>query len=290
MVVSNLKSIFQKPLPAQQAIRSSFFVPLITHEQQHGVLHVHSTKPDAFEEEEAMMLYTVANQLALNVENLELLTEAQKQLLSCIEGFSTALEFKDNETEGHSQRVAAYALEVVQMMRINPKMRDAIRHGAMLHDIGKIGVPDAILRKPGKLSDEELQTVRKHPEYGYRMLKNINFPEETTLILLQHHERYDGTGYPAGLKGENIFIGARIFSLVDTYDAIRSDRPYRKGASYKAAVEELMRCSDSQFDPRVVEAFLQISQEKLDKIRQEIDSSMRTKSLHSIISENSSVR
>jgi putative nucleotidyltransferase with HDIG domain len=287
MAVSNLRSIFQKPLPARQQIRSSLFVPLITRDQQHGVLHIHSTKPDAFEEEEAMMLYTVANQLALNVENLELLTEAQRQLFSCIEGFSTALEFKDNETEGHSQRVAAYALEVAQVMGISPKMRETIRHGAMLHDIGKIGVPDAILKKPGKLSDEEMQTIKKHPEYGYRMLKNINFPEEVTLILLQHHERYDGAGYPGKLKGEDLFIGARIFSLVDTYDAIRSDRPYRKGASYKAALDELERCSGSQFDPQVVEAFKKISQEKLDKIHQEIDTMMKTKGLHTILSQNS---
>jgi putative nucleotidyltransferase with HDIG domain len=171
-------------------------------------------------------------------------------------------------------------------MGIDSKMQEMMRQGAMLHDIGKIGVPDAILKKAGKLTPEEMQIMRKHPEYGYLMLKNVNFSEEVTLILLQHHERYDGGGYPTGLKGEDIFIGARIFTLVDAYDAMRSDRPYRKGATYETAREEILRCSGSQFDPRVVEVFRQIPKETLEKIQQEVDRIIRTKGLQTILSQS----
>lgn len=285
VIVHDLKKILQDTPSPHPMIRSSLFVPLLTHHQHHGVLHVHSQKPHAFEEEDAKMLYTIANQLAMNIENLDLLKEVQRLFYSCIEGFSTALEFKDDETEGHCQRVARYAVEVSQRMGLDSKMQEMMRQGAMLHDIGKIGVPDAILKKAGKLTPEEMQVMKRHPEHGYLMLKNINFPEEVTLILLQHHERYDGAGYPAGLKGEDIFFGTRIFTLVDTYDAIRSDRPYRKGATYETAREEILRCSGSQFDPRVVEVFLKIPKETLEKIRQEVDIVVKTKGLQTILSQ-----
>ncbi|MCI0527148.1 MAG: HD-GYP domain-containing protein, partial [Nitrospira sp.] len=183
------------------------------------------------------------------------------------------------------QRVARYAVEVSQRMGLDPKMQEMMRQGAMLHDIGKIGVPDAILKKAAKLTPEEMQVMKRHPEFGYLMLKNINFPEEITLILLQHHERYDGAGYPARLKGKDIFVGARIFTLVDAYDAIRSDRPYRKGAAYETACEEILRCSGNQFDPRVVEVFLKIPKETMEKMRQEVDLIIKTKGLHTILSQ-----
>jgi putative nucleotidyltransferase with HDIG domain len=286
IIVPDLKKIQQNTASPNPMIRSSLFVPLLTHHQHHGVLHVHSQKAQAFEEEDAKMLFTIANQLAMNIENLDLLKEVQRLFYSCIEGFSTALEFKDDETEGHCQRVARYAVEVSQRMGLDSKMQEMMRQGAMLHDIGKIGVPDAILKKPGELTPEEMQVMKRHPEFGYLMLKNINFPEEVTLILLQHHERYDGTGYPAGLKGEDIFIGARIFILVDTYDAIRSDRPYRKGVTYETAHQEILRCSGTQFDPRVAEAFLKIPKETLEKIRQEVDLIIETKGLQTILSQS----
>ncbi len=285
VIVPDLKKILQDSPSTHLMIRSSLFVPLLTQNQHHGVLHAHSPKPHAFEEEDAKMLYTIANQLAMNIENLDLLKEVQRLFYSCIEGFSTALEFKDNETEGHCQRVARYAVEVSQRMGLDSKMQEMMKQGAMLHDIGKIGVPDAILKKAGKLTPKEMQVMKRHPEYGYLMLKNVNFSEEVTLILLQHHERYDGAGYPTGLKGEDIFIGARIFTLVDTYDAIRSDRPYRKGAAYEVAYEEILRCSGTQFDPGVVEVFRQIPKETLEKIQQEVDLIIRTKGLQTILSQ-----
>jgi putative nucleotidyltransferase with HDIG domain len=285
VIVPNLKAIFNHQSLSESNTCSSLFVPLLTHHQHHGVLHVHSHEPDAFDEEDAKLLYTLANQLATNIENLDLLKEVQRLFHSCIEGFSTALEFKDEETEGHCQRVSAYATEVARIMDFDLKMQELIHQGAMLHDIGKIGVPDAILKKPGSLSSDEWQIMKRHPEYGYRMLKNINFPEEVTLILRQHHERYDGTGYPEGLKSEDIFIGARIFSLVDTYDALRSNRPYHKGISHEDASQEILRWSGKQFDPKVVEAFLKIPTVRLEKIRVQVDTRIKTKGLHTILSQ-----
>jgi putative two-component system response regulator len=136
-----------------------------------------------------------------------------------------------------------------------------IARGSLLHDIGKIGVSDRILLKPGKLSEEEWVDMRKHPEVGYNILKGIEFLNEAAQLVLQHHEKYDGTGYPRGLKADQIMRGARIFAVIDTFDAMTSDRPYRKALTYQIAREEIIRFSGRQFDPNVVECFLSIPED-----------------------------
>jgi putative nucleotidyltransferase with HDIG domain len=148
---------------------------------------------------------------------------------------------------------------------------DAIGQGALLHDIGKIAVPDRILRKPEKLTDEEWVTMREHPETGFRMLKTIQIPDAIALIVREHHERFDGTGYPNGLAGQTISLGARIFAVTDYYDALTSNRPYRKAQPIERVVDDIRHAAGSQFDPAVVEAFLAIPGEVLTGFRADIE-------------------
>jgi putative nucleotidyltransferase with HDIG domain len=169
-----------------------------------------------------------------------------------------ALDTRDNESAGHSQRVVDYTLAIARALGVEGQDLDAVARGALLHDIGKIGVPDAILRKPGPLTEEEWAQMREHPTIGYRMLKDIPFLAAAAEIVYAHEERYDGRGYPRGLAGEAIPLGARLFAVADTLDAITSDRPYRQARSRQQAVEEILRCKGTQFDPQVVEAFLKV--------------------------------
>jgi response regulator RpfG family c-di-GMP phosphodiesterase len=187
-----------------------------------------------------------------------------------LQALVTALDFRDNETQGHSFRVVEYAVLVAERLGVGGDELTWIRRGAILHDVGKIGVPDAILRKPGKLDDDEWAEMRKHPEMGHRMLKHIPFLEPALDIVLSHQERFDGSGYPEGLKGDEIPLGARIFAVVDTFDAMTSDRPYRKALSIEAACEEIERCSGTQFDPRVAECFLSIEAAAWREIRERV--------------------
>ena len=181
----------------------------------------------------------------------------------------TALDFRDNETQGHSYRVVEYARSVAERMGVTGSAMTWIRRGAILHDVGKIGVSDAVLHKPGKLSTEEWNEMRKHPEMGYRMLRHIPFLEPALDIVLRHQERWDGTGYPHKLRGEEIPLGARIFAVVDTFDAMTSDRPYRRALTIQDARQEVRRCAGTQFDPRCAEAFLSINDTEWHRIREQ---------------------
>jgi response regulator RpfG family c-di-GMP phosphodiesterase len=194
--------------------------------------------------------------------------ELQESYESTLTALVTALDFRDNETQGHSYRVVEYAMVVADRLGIEEPARTWIRRGAILHDVGKIGVPDAILRKPGKLDPAEWEEMRKHPEMGYRMLQHIRFLEPALDIVLCHQERWDGSGYPRGLKGEEIPLGARIFAVVDTFDAMTSDRPYRKALSITQARDEVLKFTRIQFDPAVADAFLAIDDDVWRQIRE----------------------
>ena len=175
-----------------------------------------------------------------------------------LEALGGALDLKDKETEGHCQRVTAFTIAIAKGMGISREELRHIARGAFLHDIGKMGVPDWILRKPGPLTEEERAIVRKHCDIGFEMLRRIPFLKEPAEIVLSHQEFFDGTGYPRGLKGEEIPLGARIFAIADTLDAMISDRPYRSALPLEAAKEEIQRCSGTQFDPKVVQVFLML--------------------------------
>lgn len=172
-----------------------------------------------------------------------------------LSGWSRALDLRDRETEGHSARVTTLAVRLAQAMGISGEQLEHLRRGAMLHDIGKIGVPDAILHKPGPLADDEWAVMRKHPEFAYKLLAPIDFLRPVLDIPYCHHERWNGTGYPRGLAGEHIPLAARIFAVVDVWDALRSDRPYRRAWSHEQALHYLRMHAGILFDPNVVRTF-----------------------------------
>jgi len=186
--------------------------------------------------------------------------------------FALSLDARDKETEGHAERVVAYSVRLGQELGLSSYDLIRVELGAWLHDIGKIAVPDQILKKPAPLTDEEWQKMKLHPAKGQKMVRDMDLPEASALIVGQHHEKWDGSGYPLGLKEEEISIGARIFSVVDTFDAITSDRVYRRGRPYQDALEEILKFSGKQFDPEVVDAFAQIEPEEWEALRSQCPS------------------
>jgi cyclic di-GMP phosphodiesterase len=209
----------------------------------------------------------------------EMLRQAMEELEHSydvtLEALGDALDLKDSETEGHSKRVTAYTILLARNMGISPVEIKVIARGAFLHDIGKMAIPDFILRKPGKLTPEEEGTMRDHCALGYNILRKIPFLSEAADIVHTHQEHFDGGGYPNRLQGNEIPVGARIFAVADTLDAITSDRPYRKARSFDIAREEILRCSGSQFDPSVVEVFLRIPNEVWHELRAEVNGQNR---------------
>lgn len=199
-----------------------------------------------------------------------LYVELQESYESTLQAMVTALDFRDNETQGHSLRVVEYTIRISRSMGIVEPELGWIRRGALLHDVGKIGVPDAILRKPGKLDDDEWLEMRKHPEHGYQMLRHIRFLAPALDIVLCHQERFDGSGYPRGLKEGDIPLGARIFAVVDCFDAMTSNRPYRAALPIEKARDEIRRYSGSQFDPTVAAAFLEVPVGVWKQIREDV--------------------
>jgi putative nucleotidyltransferase with HDIG domain len=192
----------------------------------------------------------------------------ERSYVEAVGAIVTAADARDQETGGHSFRVALFAVELARVLGIQGEALKAIEWGALLHDVGKMVVPDDILRKGSPLTDEEWLIMKQHPNWGYEMLAEVSFLQSEALDLIySHHERWDGAGYPRGLAGEDIPLGARVFAVVDTYDAITSDRPYRRARPHAVAIAELQRVSGQQLDPRVVEAFQEISEVELKRLR-----------------------
>jgi putative nucleotidyltransferase with HDIG domain len=195
--------------------------------------------------------YTVRD---LRLENAQLITRYN----AMIEGLSRALELRDLETVGHTRRVSTWTMRLIEHMPMSPEEREAVKQGALLHDIGKLGIPDAILLKPGSLTPQERRVMEQHVVYGYNILAPVTQMRHTLDITLYHHERWDGKGYPHALTREQIPIMARLFAVVDVFDALTSDRPYRTAWSHSQAIEYLRQESGRQFDPEVVELFLTV--------------------------------
>jgi len=215
--------------------------------------------------------------------NLESLVEARTNQLQAamadltrsyditLEALGNALDLKDAETEGHSRRVTAFTIAIARAMGLPREQIPVIARAAFLHDIGKMAIPDAILRKPDKLTADEVVIMNEHAYHGYQILKKIPFLVEASEIVYAHQERFDGTGYPRGLKGDEIPLGARIFSIADTLDAITSDRPYRARQPLQAARTEIRKWSGRQFDPEIVNVFLEMPDKIWEDLRKDID-------------------
>jgi putative nucleotidyltransferase with HDIG domain len=199
------------------------------------------------------------------------LSNLEKSYDITLEALGDALDLKDAETEGHSRRVTAYTIAIARKMGLPKEEVDVIARGAFLHDIGKMAIPDDILRKPGKLTVQEMDIMKEHCYRGYKIISRIPFLAEAAEIVYSHQEFFDGSGYPRGLKGEEIPLGARIFAIADTLDAMRSDRPYRKAQSIQAARKEIGAWAGRQFDPQIVKIFLEMPDNIWEDLRHDIN-------------------
>ncbi|HEX8228496.1 MAG TPA: PAS domain S-box protein [Chloroflexia bacterium] len=263
--LSDTSDLLRAPLIAGEDFVSYFAVPLLAKGQIKGVLEIfHRSRLDP-ETEWLDFLETLAGQAAIAIDNATLFDDLQQSNLELalaydvtLEGWSRALDLRDKETEGHSQRVTEMTARLARYMGVHETEMSHIRRGALLHDIGKLGIPDAVLLKPGPLTEEEWEIMRLHPVYAYQWLASIEFLRPALDIPYCHHEKWDGTGYPRGLKGEQIPLAARIFAIVDVWDALRSDRPYRPAWPEEKVREHLKELSGTHFDPRVVADFLSL--------------------------------
>ncbi|MEJ5229593.1 MAG: HD domain-containing phosphohydrolase [Pseudothermotoga sp.] len=259
----------QRKIMMKEGFKSYMGVPLTAKGQLLGVLEVFSRSSIEEDEDWFEYLQILAQQGAIAIENSMLFESLQKSNVelaraydATIEGWASMMDLRDRETEGHSQRVTLLTLKMAKQMKIDDRELIHIRRGALLHDMGKMAIPDQILLKPGKLTDEEWEIMKKHPIYAYQMLSKIDYLRPALDIPYCHHERFDGTGYPRGLKGEEIPLSARIFAVADVYDALTSDRPYRKAWSKEEAVEYIKSQSGKHFDPKVVEVFLKLLEQE----------------------------
>jgi putative nucleotidyltransferase with HDIG domain len=246
-------------LNAGRRLHSLVSVPLAIRGKVAGMVNVLSFNPRRiFLEGDRRTLYILASRAANALENARLHEELKAVFLQTIEGFAFAIDAKDPYTHGHSRRVTRYCELICRRMGLDEADAEKIRNAAILHDIGKIGLRLDSLNKPHPLSPEEIRVFQTHPQKGCKILAPIQFFEELTPIIYHHHEHYDGLGYPEGKAGDRIPLGARVLAVADAYDAMTSDRPYRKAMSRDEAVEELRTHAGRQFDPAVVEAFISV--------------------------------
>ncbi len=246
--------------------KSLVSAPVIVKGKVIGVLNVNNKiDGSSFIQEELELLVTLAGQTAVAIENARLYEDLQKTYFETIRALVNAIEAKDKYTAGHSERTTEYAIKIAKKMGLTEKRIRLLQHAAILHDIGKIGTDISILRKEGKLTDEEWEAIKEHPLIGERILEPVEFLKEVRMIIHQHHERPDGRGYPNGLKLENLSLLARIISVADAFEAMTSDRPYRKALTIEETINELRRHSGTQFDPEVVDALIKVLEEETGK-------------------------
>jgi putative nucleotidyltransferase with HDIG domain len=248
--------------------RSLMTVPLVLEDRSIGAIQaVNKRDGQLFNKDDLDLFRSIADSAALAVSNAQLVADLQNSYDLTLDALSAALDLRDRETEGHSRRVVEYTSRLAEKIGLDKEAIKDIRRGALIHDIGKIGVPDAVLHKPGSLDDKERMVIERHPQAGYNMLEGIPYLREEIQIVICHQEKWDGTGYPHGLRGEEIPIGARLFAIADTFDALTSDRPYRHGTSYETARRIIEGESGRQFDPQAVAVFLAIPEEEWIQIR-----------------------
>jgi response regulator RpfG family c-di-GMP phosphodiesterase len=248
-------------------VSSSICMPLINKNRVIGVLNLSKKRgKKPFTRADVELTGVLCGQAAIAIANLKLYTEVvskqeelEKTRFDAIKALAQAIEAKDSYTNGHSERMFQYSLAVAETLNLPEEERLLLKYATALHDIGKIGVDESILRKPNRLTPEEFEEIKSHPSKGASIIKDVEFLSSVAPIIYHHHERYDGKGYPGGLAGQQIPVGSRIVAVLDTYDAMTSDRPYRKALHREAALMELQACSGTQFDPVVVDAFLKVA-------------------------------
>lgn len=237
---------------------SEITVPLKIGKKTIGVINVERYQKDAFDNDDLRILTLIANQAAIAIENSRLYESLEESYLDTIRALVSAMEAKDRYTRGHSERVRQFALKTARLLKLSESEMRQLNYAGYLHDIGKIGIADTLLSKVEPLTDEEYDLIKQHPDIGHAILKDVKHLSATCAIIRCEHERYDGNGYPNGLKQNQIPIGARIIAVADAFDAMTTDRPYHKAISEKAAIRILKKESAKQFDPRVIKAFLKI--------------------------------
>ena len=246
-----------------RSIRGSLLVsPLKAEKGWIGTISVYWKKERGFREDERSLFMALLPQIAISLRNFQLYRDTKRVFLESIQALTAAIDAKDPYTEGHSERVTSLSLEIAEEMGLSQEERERLKLAALLHDIGKIGIEERILRKKGRLSDAEYSLIKSHTQVGAKILSPIHELRDIIPSVLHHHERMDGKGYPSGLKGEEIPLFARIISVADAFDAITSDRPYRKGLSVEEACREILSNQGTQFDPEVVKAFLRVMEKK----------------------------
>ncbi len=244
---------------APPASQSVMIGPLASRGKLLGLISVTSVRKNCFSEPGQMELFTdITNQGAVAIDNAQTYKRLEAAFWSTIRSLAEAIDAKDSYTRGHSDRVAEYADALARSLSLSENELSAVRCAGYLHDTGKIGIPDAILLKPGRLTDEEYQMIKNHPILSHKIIEPVDFPYDVKPIVRHHHERIDGSGYPDGLVGDDIPLGARIVGIADAYEAMTSDRPYRKALTHAAAITELRRCAGTQFDTGLVRAFIEI--------------------------------
>jgi putative nucleotidyltransferase with HDIG domain len=242
--------------PGADQVKSWIGAPLMVRGEAIGVLTVDGYESKQFTAADAQLVSSFAIHAGIAMENARLFEEAQDAYMQTVSALASAIDVRDTYTSGHSQRLVELSIETGRLLGCDGEELKDIRWGALLHDIGKIGVPDEILRKPSALEKAEVEIMRRHPEIGARIVEPVRNLANVAPIIRAHQERFDGKGYPDGLRGEQIPKIARIISVADAYVAMTDDRVYRPARSSAQAIEELKRCSGSQFDPKVVDAFL----------------------------------
>jgi len=286
ILVDDLDPRFQNEQKRQEII-SAITVPLKSKEKVIGVLSVNrKTSTEIFSKENLDVVVSFAGQLAVAIENAKLYKDLENTFIGTISALAAAVDAKDPYTYGHSNDVMEYAVAIAEQMQLPKHQIETIRIGAALHDIGKIGIDGSILNKPGKLNSEERLIINRHPTIAVNILESLDFLKEAVPLILFHHERYDGKGYPSGIAGEAIPIGARIIAVADSFNAMVSRRPYRPPMSFAAAIKELKDNVGTQFDPRAVSAFLEVLAKAEPKEKQNIFASQKQPSHQKIQSKN----
>lgn len=253
----------EDPIRAKKEnIASLLSVPLIFQDRVLGTITIYSTKPHKYTPDEIALLSNLSDQAAIAIENIRLFVLRREGIISITQSLTETIGAKDTYTREHCEQVASYSVAIANKLKLPKEQLNDIYLAGLFHDIGKIGISEKILLKPGVLTLEEFNDMKKHPSISVNILTPIDFSKEVLSTVHQHHERIDGKGYPVGIQGEDITLGARIIEVADAYEAMTSDRPYRKALSKPNAIMELNRCSGMQFDPKIVETFIKILEEE----------------------------